>query len=583
MLIFVEFLRFLWRTTRWKMVGVIAFSVLLSLTEGVSLALIFPLIALLGDPLQPAGHAGPRTERLLHLLAASHLPQRGWLPAMLVVLLVSVWALNSLTAALNTLTIGTILRVREQTAVELYAAMLEADWSFVSNRRSSTLTHLLTGELDRTGMLAGVVTAFFSSGLVALLMVGVALYLSPLLTLVVVASFAALLPWQRRVGRTVYGAGKKVSTMSEELAALSVERLQHLKAIKAYGAQAAERSLFARRMGAVTAEMTAMEWRGTTASRRFQTLSMLVLCGVILLGLGPLHLTAGAMLIFLFAFLRASPRLNVLQVKGNGLLADLPAFGNIHAFLLECRAHRDQGATGAVAPELRRELKLAGVRFGYPGGDEVLKGVDLTLYAGEITAVSGESGAGKSTLADLVMGMLVAQLGTIAADGVAITQENAQAWRGRVGYVSQDTLLFHETIRENLLWARPGATEGELAEAIGAASAQFCYALPQGLETLAGDRGTMLSHGQRQRLALARAFLLKPSLLILDEATNSLDLDNEAAILRTVRAAGMTTLLISHRPSAVAGADRVFLLVGGVVVGRRLEETYPTITAVKLR
>ena len=567
--IFREFLGFLWRATRWKLVAVVVLSVLLSLTEGVSLALVFPLVALLGDRAHPVMQAGPRTAWLLHLLAASHLPEHAWLPALMVVLLAAVWALNSLTAALNTLAIGMVLRVREQTAVLLYQAMLGAEWSFLARRRSSSLTHLLTGELDRTGTLAGVVTAFLSSGLVALLMLGVALYLSPVLTGVVVVCFATLLPWQRRVGRSMYGAGKNFSTMAEELAALSVERLQHLKAIKAYGAQEAEGRLFARRLDAVTEQMTAMEWRGTAASRRFQTLSMLVLCGVILLGLGPLHLTAGAMLIFLLAFLRASPRLNILQVKGNGLVADLPAFGRIDAFLRECAAHAESAVAGVAAPELRRELTVAGVRFSYEGRpDEVLRGVDLTLRVGEITALSGASGAGKSTLADLMMGLLVAQDGTIAADGEAICRENAHAWRGRVGYVSQDTLLFHETIRENLLWARPEATDAELREAIEAAQAQFCYALPQGLETMAGDRGTMLSHGQRQRLALARAFLLKPALLILDEATNSLDLENEAAILRTVREAGMTTLLISHRPSAVAAADRVFLMEdGGVVPG----------------
>ena len=567
--IFREFLRFLWRATRWKLVAVVLFSVLLSLTEGVSLTLIFPLLALLGDPAHPALRAGPRTARLLHLLAAGHLPQTAWLPTLLLVLLGMVWTLNSLTAALNTLTVGLILRVREQTAVMLYRAMLGAEWSFLARRRSSTLTHLLTGELARTGTLAGAVTSFFSSGLVALLMLGVALYLSPVLTGVMVVCFAALLPWQRRVGRAIYGTGKNVSTMTEELAALTVERLQHLKGIKAYGAQAAEGRLFARRMNAVTAEMTTLEWRGMAASRRFQTLSMAVLCGVILLGLGPLHLGAGAMLIFLLAFLRASPRLNVLQVKGNDLLADLSAFGRIDAFLVECAAHREQPQAGMEAPALTRELTLAGVRFGYAErGDDVLRGVDLTLRAGEMTAVSGASGAGKSTLADLIMGLLVAQDGVIAADGVTLGPTNAQAWRGRVGYVSQDTLLFHETIRENLLWARPAATEEELRVAIEAASAEFCYALPLGLETMAGDRGTMLSHGQRQRLALARAFLLRPALLILDEATNSLDLENEAAILRTVRAAGMTTLLISHRPSAVAAADRVYVLEDGRVVAR---------------
>ena len=512
----LAFLRFLWRVTRWKLVAAVTLSVVLSLTEGVSLALIFPLIALLGDAAQPA-YGGPTTHRLLHILAATGLPQRAWLPAVMLVLMVCVWALNSLTAALNTLTIGIILRVREQTANKLYGAMLAADWGFLSGRRSSGLTHLLTAELERTGALAGAVAMVFSNAVLALLMLGLALYLSPALTLVVVVCFAALLPWQRRVVRAIYGAGHNLSTKTEELAASSVERLQHLKVIKAYGAQQAEESTFAARASAVTREMTELEWRGTSASRWFQTASMVVLCGVILLGLGPLHLLPAALLIFLFAFLRTLPRLNVLQIKLNGVLGDLPAFGKIHSFLAECEVHAELKDSGVRVPTLTQELRIAGVRFGYAGGEEVLRGVDLLLRAGKMTAVTGESGAGKSTLADLVLGMLVVQTGTIAVDGVPITRDNAQAWRQRVGYVSQDTLLFHQSVRENLLWARVNATEEELAAAVEAANAQFCYALPRGLETLVGDRGTMLSHGQRQRIALARAFLLKPALLILDE------------------------------------------------------------------
>ena len=161
------FLRFLWRATRWKLVAAVTLSVLLSLTEGVSLALIFPLIALLGDASHPA-YGGPTTQRLLHLLAATPLPQHLWLPALMLLLLVCVWALNSLNAALNTLTIGIILSVREQTANDLYQAMLGADWYFLSSRRSSGLTHLLTGELERTGTLAGAVAMVFSNAMLAL-------------------------------------------------------------------------------------------------------------------------------------------------------------------------------------------------------------------------------------------------------------------------------------------------------------------------------------------------------------------------------------------------------------------------------
>ncbi len=219
-------------------------------------------------------------------------------------------------------------------------------------------------------------------------------------------------------------------------------------------------------------------------------------------------------------------------------------------------------------PVFERELRLRDVRFAYAAdAPVVLDGVSLEFEAGKITAVAGLSGAGEEYGCGFGDGVAAAgSPGAVEADGVTITRANARAWRRRIGYVSQDTLLFHDSIRANLLWAKPGgfATQ-QLTAAIAAASADFVHGLANGIETVVGDRGMMLSHGQRQRIALARALLLQPSLLILDEATNSLDLENEESILRVVKGLGVTTILISHRPSAVAVADRVFVLEMGRV------------------
>jgi ATP-binding cassette subfamily C protein len=152
-------------------------------------------------------------------------------------------------------------------------------------------------------------------------------------------------------------------------------------------------------------------------------------------------------------------------------------------------------------------------------------------------------------------------------------------WRRQVGYVGQETVLFHQSVRRNLLWAQPEATEAEMREALERASAEFVYELPGGLESVVGDRGVLLSSGQRQRIALARALLRRPALLILDEATNALDVENEARILDAIREAivesktgvgangvrreALTVLMIAHRASTVRRADRVYELEDG--------------------
>jgi ATP-binding cassette subfamily C protein len=142
-------------------------------------------------------------------------------------------------------------------------------------------------------------------------------------------------------------------------------------------------------------------------------------------------------------------------------------------------------------------------------------------------------------------------------------------WRRQVGYVGQETVLFHQSVRKNLLWARPDATDHDLQEALLLAAAGFVYELPGGVESVVGDRGILLSSGQRQRISLARALLRKPTLLILDEATNALDVENEARILDSIREAmdgsrgGLTILMIAHRASAIRRADRIFELHAG--------------------
>jgi ATP-binding cassette subfamily C protein len=155
----------------------------------------------------------------------------------------------------------------------------------------------------------------------------------------------------------------------------------------------------------------------------------------------------------------------------------------------------------------------------------------------------------------------------VLIDGAELTPQAARAWRRHVGYVAQDTVLFHDTVRANLSWANPDASEQEMKESLTLAAAEFVFELPQGLDTTVGDRGMLLSHGQRQRIALARALLRKPGLLILDEATSSLDFDNEKRILDAIeRLKGRATvLLIAHRVSAIQRADIIYLIENGSV------------------
>ncbi len=564
----LQFITSLLQTTRWQLFAAVAIMTITSLTEGLGVALLFPILQVAGFDLTNQGHVGHYTGEVRALLAYSGLRPHLWL-ATLLLLFMLVMALRSLFSRIQSvLTFRTALSYELSLGRRLYQAIIHADWLFLVRRRSSDFTHALTGELSRVAQCAYLLIGTLSQTILALVYIALALKLSAGMTGLVLATGALLLLISRRWMRSVHASGTAVSESVGEVYAAATEHLQNLKAMKFYDAQASDFAMFSRLQSSALEQGLASTRSQAAAAFWFEAGSLMLLAAIVFASLKILNVAPASILLLLAVFTRLFPRLAAGQSQYQAFLGELPAFENLMTMYRECLANAEVPGTAGPGPSQAYDVRLEHVSFTYGVGRPlILHDLSLEVAAGSITAIVGASGAGKSTAADLINGLLTPMTGRVLVDGTALTPEAARAWRRHVGYVAQDTVLFHDTVSANLRWANPDATEDEMVESLRLTACEFVFDLPQGLNTIVGDRGMLLSHGQRQRIALARALLRRPGLLILDEATSSLDLENEKRILDAIeRLKGRTTvLMIAHRISAIQRAQTIYVIEDGTV------------------
>lgn len=416
---------------------------------------------------------------------------------------------------------------------------------------------------------ASVLKDLFQQGLTFLVMVGVIFYqnwkLAAVSGVVIPLSFFTMVRMGQRLRSLATRGQEKIGDMASALQ----ETLIGIRVVKAFGREEAEGVRFLNSNKAfLRANMKAVQV-SSLASSHMEVIGVLGVASIVWYGGYEViqgAMTPGAFFSFLAAMFLAYTPIRRLSGANNIIQQALSAAERVFGLLdLENEQDRDRGRN--ELPPIVRTLEFKGVMFQYEGSDRpALSGIDLTISVGEIVALVGSSGSGKSTLVSLVPRFYEPTEGAILVDGQDIRGYTLRSLRRQIGIVSQATVLFDETVRNNIAYGRVEATDDEVVHAAKLAYAdEFIQGLPDGYQTVIGENGVKLSGGERQRLAIARAILRDPPFLILDEATSSLDSESERIVQLALAnlMKNRTTLVIAHRLSTVQRADRIVVLDRG--------------------
>jgi ATP-binding cassette subfamily C protein len=553
--------------------GAVHAGVLLALgaaVDSLGLALLIPVLGVLAGA-APGGGWGRRGAARLFQLVGAHTPL-----AELTLLLALYGALMIVRAAVITqrdvkladLQIGFLEAQRNEVARLLAAA----PWERLSRLRHARISNLMSGDLQR---ISGGVNTLLQSAVSAAMLAAqwtLLLVLSPALALIALALLLALGFALGPMIRRSQSLGRFVSHANLSLAHSTSQFLGGLKLAISQDLQAAFIGEFRDTLRALTVRQVDAVRERAYARQAITLVSSVVGGAVVFVGFGVLHTPTAVLITVLVVITRMGAPAGQIQQAAQQLAFALPAHEAVAELKRDLAAAAGGGGETGMAAFPNGAAVFEDVSYLHPGASAAARGVrglHLTLRPGDFVGVAGPSGAGKTTFADLLVGLLPPQSGRITAGGRRLEGATLAAWRQGIAYVSQDPFLFHDTVRRNLAWANAAASEADMWRALELADAEMLVRrMDGGLDCLVGERGTLVSGGERQRIALARAVLRRPRLLVLDEATNALDIATERAVLARLAALPErpTIVIIAHRPESLALCRTLLRLDAGALV-----------------
>ena len=464
-----------------------------------------------------------------------------------------------------------ILKIKYTILKNLFADVLttffNSKWTFFSIAENGVILNTLNKELNNIGDTLGQIATLFAQFVHVFIFLILPFVLNIQLSLIILSlSIIFSIPFLL-TNKISYKLGKENTETANEALGYLNELIVSAKLILGYGKQVNSINKFLNIFNIHINTTLKSQILSTAIPRFFQPLVMFSLILAIGFSLDS-ETSISELAAILWSFISALPILSSLVQGGITINNFLPSYEQL--MQLRNTAEKYKEIKGELKfDNLKNSIEFKNVSFEYNSNKLVLNKINLNIVNGKMIALIGESGSGKSTITDLLLGIITPLKGEILIDNIPFNDFDKNLFRQKIGYVPQEPLLFHDTIRNNLLWSNEMATDEIIWRALKLANAhKFVYDLPMQLDTLVGDRGTRLSGGQRQRIALARALVKNPSLLILDEATSALDNESEKLIQNSIETISnfTTILVIAHRLSTISKADYVYILNNGELV-----------------
>ncbi|UTB33123.1 MAG: ABC transporter ATP-binding protein/permease [Methanobacterium sp. ERen5] len=437
-----------------------------------------------------------------------------------------------------------------------------------SKNKSSNFTHALTNEIERIEIGTNQFLTFLASIMILVVYIVFALKIAGLLTGVIFFLGVMILLMLRRRVLKSQETGEDITATTKDLYSSIIQHMDGMKTIKSFGMQDPNIKLFSNQTNEVTSNYMDTMRSYVDVKLIFDVGTVIVLSIMVLLLIDVVKLPMASLFLLIYIFVVMIPQFSTIQRSYQYFINSLPAYENVLNLEEECILNKENLVNINSQIQFDHSIKFENVSFSYETKKHYsINEVNINIPKGKTVALVGPSGAGKSTMADLLMGLIQPDTGKITVDDNAL--DFIGSWRDKIGYVSQETFLFNETIKFNLQLSNPDATDTDIYNALESAAAyEFVSKLPEGINTFIGDRGVRLSGGEKQRLAVSRALLRKPYLLILDESTSNLDSENEKKILNAIEHLhGKTTiLLIAHRLSTIKNADIIYVIDEGEIL-----------------